>query len=154
MMYRFTFSLGCLFLVFACAWLPVWGAEPQQDTNRTKLSPLMMLKLERSKAILEGLTLEDYDKIAKNARALKLLSLESGWNVIQTEKYASQSEDFRRACDLISEAAQEKDVSRATLGYLALTVRCVECHSYMRKNKIELSSLKGVGSPHGDALSR
>ena len=151
-MNRLVSPLGCLVLAFACSGLSAQEAASEQKTNRAKLSPLMQLKLEKSKAILEGLTLEDYDKIAKNARALKLLSLESGWNVIQTEKYASQSEDFRRACDLISEAAEEKDVSRATLGYVALTVRCVECHSYMRKNKIELTSLKGT--PHSDSSSR
>ena len=36
---------------------------------------------------------------------------------------------------LIVDAAEEKDLGRATLGYVALTVRCVECHSYMRRQR-------------------
>ena len=44
----------------------------------------MQMKLDKSKAILEALAMEDYKAIAKNSRALRLLSLESGWNVIQT----------------------------------------------------------------------
>lgn len=103
------------------------------DTPSSNLHPLMQMKLDKSKLILEGLTLEQFDKIAKNARSLRLLSTESGWNVIQTEEYATQSRDFQRTCDLIAEAAEEKDISRATLGYVAMTVRCVECHAYMRK---------------------
>ena len=99
------------------------------------------MKLDKSKAILEGLTLEDYDKIARNARSMKLLSLESGWNVLQTEEYRSQSRDFRRTCDMMAEAAEQKDISRTALGYVAMTVRCVECHSYMRKHRADLVQL-------------
>lgn len=73
------------------------------------------------------------------ARSLKLLSMESGWNVIQTEEYVTQSEDFRRATDMILQAAEEKDINRAALGYVGLTVRCVECHLYMRKHIKELA---------------
>lgn len=105
------------------------------------LTPLMRMKLERSKAILEGLTLEDYDKIANSARAMKLLSTEAGWNVIQTKEYAEKSRDFRRSADLIAEAAEEKDVHRAAMGYVALTLSCVECHSYMRKHKADSMKL-------------
>ncbi|MCG8650091.1 MAG: hypothetical protein MI861_09670 [Pirellulales bacterium] len=112
-----------------------------------KVKPLMQMKLDRAKAILEGLTLEDYDKIARSARSLKLLSMESGWNVYQTEQYAAQSRDFRQSADLIAEAAEDKEVNRAALGYVALTVRCVECHNYMRKNKAELTKFVAPKKP-------
>ena len=117
------------------------SSDPPADTPATKITPLMRLKLEHSKEVLEGLALEDFDKIGKNARKLKLLSMESGWNVIQTDEYAKQSSDFRRTCDLIAEAAAAKDTGRAALGYVALTVRCVECHAYMRKHRTDLTRL-------------
>ena len=117
---------------------PAMSDPPEgSDTTKSNLHPLMQMKLEKSKTILEGLTLENFDKIGQNARSLRLLSTESGWNVIQTEEYATQSRDFQRTCDMIAEAAAEKDISRATLGYVAMTVRCVECHAYMRKYKAE-----------------
>ena len=138
-----------LVLVFCCQ---VSGATAQSEKTRPektqaesapvlakqKLVPLMQMKLERSKQILEGLTMEDFEKIASGARALRLLSLESGWNVLQTEEYSEQSKDFRRNTALIDDAAKEKDLGRATLGYVALTVRCVECHSYIRKQRGKL----------------
>lgn len=114
------------------------SASPQTDAlgaPATKLTPLMRMKLDRSKGILEGLAMEEFDTIASNARALRLLSTEAGWNVIQTPEYAAQSRDFQRATDLIVEAAENKDIHRAAMGYVALTVRCVECHSYMRKHR-------------------
>jgi hypothetical protein len=116
------------------------GQGPNEP-KASAITPLMHQKLDRSKTILEGLALEDLNKVGRNARMLKLLSLESGWNVIQTEEYRIQSNDFRRACETISEAAEAKDLHRATLGYVALTLRCVECHSYMRKHRSELMKL-------------
>ena len=137
-----TLAMIVITLLLSAVASPTLLAEPPEQSTPHKVSPLMQMKLERSKAILEGLTLEDYQAVAKNARALRLLSLEAGWKVIQTQKYTEQSNDFRRATDIIAEAADEKDISRATLGYVALTVRCVECHSYMRKHRIELTNLR------------
>ena len=104
----------------------------QRGPATKQFSALMRMKLDKARGMLEGLSLENPDLVAKNAREMRLLSLESGWNAIQTKEYAEQSRDFRRACDSIIEAAEDQNISRATLGYLSLTVRCVECHNYMR----------------------
>ena len=101
-------------------------------TPITPLKPFMQRKLDHAKGVLEGLAMEDFELIAREAQALSLLSLESNWNVLTTEEYIQQSSDFRRAVNVITEAAREKDVHRAALGYVNLTVRCVECHSYLR----------------------
>lgn len=111
------------------------AATKKQPVAKKQIASLMQLKLDKSKAVLEALALEDYKAIAKHARELRLLSLESGWNVIQTPEYAKQSSEFKRSCDLIAEAAEKKDLGRATLGYVSLTVRCVECHIYLREQQ-------------------
>lgn len=135
------FAVVVLLLGSLAAALSVRGATEarvSQDQPRS-LDTFMRLKLEHSKEILEGLALDDHEKIAKHSQALNLLSLESGWNVVQTEEYLSQSRDFRNIAKSITEAAHEKNVERAALGYVALTVRCVECHRYLRKHHPELS---------------
>lgn len=135
-----------------------FGAPKQDDGfNAKAVKPLMRQKLDRAKSILEGLTLEQYDKIASNARSLKLLSTEAGWKVLQTKEYEQQSNDFRRACDLLEKAAKEKDINRAALSYVSLTVRCVECHNYMREHEVDLvkasrsSSTIHVGARNDEA---
>lgn len=133
--------LLCCTLVFTILAVCLKANSPQSPVDAsppTKLTPLMQMKLDKSKAILEGLTMEDFDKIRSNARSLRLLSTESGWNIIQSEEYAAQSRDFQRATDIIVAAAEEKDIHRAAMGYVALTVRCVECHSYMRKHRVDV----------------
>ncbi|TWU20967.1 hypothetical protein Pla52o_39990 [Novipirellula galeiformis] len=126
-----------MLVLFTTTSSPSLCADPPEQPPQHRVSALMFMKLEKSKSILEGLTLEDFEAVAKNAKALKILSLESGWNVIQTKEYATQSDDFRRTADMIAEAANEKNMSRATLGYVSMTVRCVECHSYIRKHRKE-----------------
>mgnify|MGYP001545661487 CR=1 FL=1 len=103
-----------------------------QNTGQD-LEAFMQRKLDYSKFILEGLATENYEKIADNAGKLASLSLESTWNTINTEEYLTQSREFRRAAQRMAAAAREKNVDRATLGFVDVTVRCVECHSYLRK---------------------
>ena len=114
-------------------------ADSGTELNPKHVPPLMRQKLDRAKSILEGLTLENYDKIASSARQLRLLSTETGWNVVQTEQYRIYSEQFRRDCSSLEQAAKAKDVNRAALAYVGLTVHCVQCHTYMRENKIKLT---------------
>lgn len=131
---------------------PAAAQDPSGDAELApdNVAPLMRRKLDRAKNILEGLTLEQFDKIASSARSLRLLSMEAGWNVVQTEEYQKQSQDFRRACDSIEKAAKNKDIHRAALAYVTLTVHCVDCHSYMRENKIKLTARE---VPHADTLA-
>jgi len=63
---------------------------------------------------------------------LTALSLESAWNVYTTETYLQQSSDFRRSLQVVKDAAKEKNVDRAALGYVNLTVQCLECHRFLR----------------------
>ncbi len=121
-----------LVIVGVGAW-QLYGQPPANGPRDPLLKSFMKQKLEHSKGVLEGLATEDYELIAKEAQALSLLSLESNWNVLTTKEYLEQSEDFRRTVNAITEAARERDVHRAALGYVNLTVRCVECHSYLRK---------------------
>lgn len=129
-------SLGILALLALCigGW-QLYGS-PQENKRTSGLKPFMTRKLEHSKSILEALARADFESMSSNAQALSLLSLESSWETITTQEYVQKSADFRRACMVIQEAAEEKNVDRATLGFVNLTVRCVECHSYLRKNAL------------------
>jgi hypothetical protein len=104
----------------------VWASQPN------KVADFMRIKLAKSQSLLEGLALEDFDAIAKNAQALSLLCEEETWRVIQTPEYLAHSEHFRRTANAVAKAAQEKNLDGAALGYVGLTMQCVECHKYVR----------------------
>jgi len=102
------------------------GEPPDQ------VAVFMRAKLGHSQNVLEGLAVEDYDLIARGAHDLALASQASSWQVLQTEDYARQSAEFRRSCDALRTAAKAKNLDGAALAWMEVTMKCVQCHKYVR----------------------
>lgn len=114
-------------IVGMAAW--TWNTQGNQPN---KVGDFMKLKLQKAQALLEGIAIEDYDQIQKNAQGLSLLCEEETWRVFQTPDYLQHSEQFRRTADSILNAAKKKNLDAAALGYVAMTMQCVNCHKYVR----------------------
>jgi cytochrome c556 len=112
----------------ASASLAQTAAPPEPD----KVALFMRAKLAHADHVLEGLAVEDYEMIERAAQELSLASLDSNWQVLQTEDYVRQSAEFRRSCDALRKAAQEKNLDGATLAWVEVTLKCVQCHKYVR----------------------
>lgn len=97
-----------------------------------EVSVFMKAKLRHSQNVLEGLVLGDFDKVAKGAQEMSLLSLAANWQVLQTPQYLEYSRKFRAEADALTEAAKRKNLDQATAHYNRMTTRCVECHKYVR----------------------
>ncbi|HZL88791.1 MAG TPA: hypothetical protein VFB96_10495 [Pirellulaceae bacterium] len=109
---------------------------PADAQEADKVAIFMRAKLEHSQKVLEGLTLEDYEKIAKHAQEMSLLSQASTWQILQTPEYHDRSVEFRRSVDAITEAARKKNLEGAALAYVEATMKCVSCHKYVRRVKM------------------
>ena len=116
--------------VAAALMLGVALADPRVPDNQ--VAGFMRLKLGHSQKVLEGLVLEDFSMIEKQSQALSLLSQDANWQVLQTPEYLQLSVEFRRSTDALSRAAQEKNLDKATLAYLGMTMKCVSCHEHVR----------------------
>lgn len=127
-MKRLSFGVASI-LTLALVVARGWTAPPNQ------VGDFMRLKLDHSQKVLEGIVLEDYEEISKNAQKLSLLSQASNWQVLQTEEYLQHSGEFRRAADAVSAAAKEKNIDGATLAYMEMTLKCVNCHKYVRDSR-------------------
>jgi hypothetical protein len=53
----------------------------------------------------------------------------------KTEDYARQSADFRRSCDSLRKAAKAKNLDGAALAWMEVTMKCVQCHKYVRDER-------------------
>jgi len=104
----------------------------QATVEPDRVAGFMRAKLAHSQDVLEGLSLEDFDLIGKGAQELSLVSQDSSWQVLQTEDYARQSAEFRRSCDSLRKAAQEENLDGALLAWMEVTMKCVQCHRYVR----------------------
>ena len=114
-------------LIFLAVLVAMGRTEPPNNVR-----DFMRAKLSHSQKVLEGLTTEDFDLIAKNSQAMSLLSQATNWQVLQTQDYLQQSQDFRRTADALTEAARKKNLDGAALAYVELTMKCINCHKYVR----------------------
>lgn len=124
---------------------PAGGARQGSDGSRAAadgpklddVGPFMRMKLAHSGEVLEGLALEDFGKIAQGANALALASQASSWQVLQTEDYARYSAEFRRSCESLRSAARAENLDGAALAWMEVTMKCIQCHRYVRSAERE-----------------
>lgn len=95
-------------------------------------SALMKRKLKHSQDILEGLAIEDFAKIRASAKELVAISQETQWKAIQAPQYATLAAEFRAAVAKLDSMAEAKNLDGATLGFVKVTLSCVDCHKLVR----------------------
>jgi cytochrome c556 len=111
---------------------PLAAQEPAVGDKPNDVALFMRAKLGHSQHVMEGLALADYDLIERGAHDLALASQASSWQVLQTEDYARQSREFRRACESLRAAAKDKNLDGAALAWMEVTLKCIQCHKYVR----------------------
>ncbi|MSR60718.1 MAG: hypothetical protein EXS05_24275 [Planctomycetaceae bacterium] len=133
-------------LIVALSWLTVVPSKAKDETDpvqktETKVKPgikklaikaFMHKKLASSQEILEGLAMEDFDLIEKGAKQLKVMSLAAEFMVVDDPLYPHHADQFRRTVAKIEKAAEEQRLDGATLGFVEMTMSCVECHKFVR----------------------
>lgn len=107
--------------------LPSGHAEEQQ------VPALMKKKLEHAQQVLEGIALNDFDKIAAGAGDLIQTSKAAEWRVLKTAPYEVYSTEFRAAAETMRQNAKVKNLDGAALAYVELTLTCVKCHKHVRE---------------------
>lgn len=108
------------------------GSVLSSEEQEPNLRFIMQRKLDHAHSILEALITEDFETLEDSAGALRALSEEAGWFVITTPEYAERSSSFRRAVIEVQQSAKEKNLDRAALGYVDMTLQCVRCHQFLR----------------------
>ncbi len=124
--HRYSMLVIGTFLSIATVW------AQSQEPGSEPLKPFMHMKLEPAKKILEGIALEDYEVINSSAQRINALTFDANWMTIQTEEYRQHSQDFQRSLTALSQAAKKKNLEMVTLGYMQMTLQCVQCHRALR----------------------
>jgi hypothetical protein len=120
-----------LFAVGLC--LPAGRGDDVDKPTRTQ--ELMRKKLKHSQAVLEGIALNDFDKIADNADELITISQKAEWVVVKSPTYELYSNQFRKSAESLVKNAKAKNLDGAALDYVDLTMTCVKCHKYVREER-------------------
>lgn len=94
---------------------------------------LMRDKLTYANKALDGLSVEDFAKVAESGNMMRLISKAASWYVIPTDEYLRYSKNFQEQAADLERHAKEKNLDAAALDYMRMTMTCVQCHKYMRE---------------------
>ena len=94
----------------------------------------MKKKLDYSQEILAGLTSEDFNKIADNARAMRALGKFEAFVRSRNTAYTRQLQVFEDTNDEIIRQADNDNVEGVALAFTQLTINCVNCHKVLRQH--------------------
>jgi len=119
--------------------LPSIGAgakAPEKADQQPPVRKFMREKLTDAQNILEGLATEDFDLIIRGGEHLRTMSLATEWNLIPGPEFKAHSEDFRRAAKDVTDKARDENLDGVALAYLQLTMRCIDCHKFVRSTRV------------------
>ncbi len=125
-------AVGSLLILAAVVTMAGVPAAEEPPVEADKVGAFMRAKLLHGQHVLEGLAVEDFDLIDRGAHDLALASQASSWQVLQTEDYKRQSEEFRRSCNALRAAAKARNLDGAALAWMEVTMKCIQCHKYVR----------------------
>ena len=111
---------------------PKAESPTKPGAKKIVMKAFMRKKLASSQDVIEGLALEDFDLIEKGAKQLKAMSAAAEFMASNDPLYKEHADDFRRVVTKMEKAAREKRIDGATLGFMDMTMNCVECHKYVR----------------------
>ncbi len=121
------------------------------EPRRPATQAFMRQKLGYSQFVLEGLALEKFDLVAKNALHLRNMPLSNLWVTMKQPDYLASTTNYQRNVEALFTAATEKNLDAATEAYARIAKNCVECHRLVRLEQRNEASLKANSSEAGDA---
>ncbi len=124
--------LGTGLLVLAAGLLISQTSTGADRRPRAETQTFMRMKLAWSQATLEGITLEKFDVVSKNAIRLRDMTQSNQWFTMKQPDYMQRTTNFQKSADALYMAAVDKNVEAATEAYVKVARSCVECHRLVR----------------------
>ncbi len=100
------------------------------------LRELMLAKTAWAGALLESISMQDYERVETNAEALRRVSEDSNFLVQDTVTYRAYSDAFRKAVAQLATDARAHNQSAIEADYHAVTESCFHCHAYVHQERL------------------
>lgn len=133
---------------------PKADAKDLPEPNKLKLptrKEAMALKLKSSQSLLEGIALNDFEKIQTAANDILVVSnLTEFLNAYKGAEYQFHVKIFRMPAETIARKAKERNMDGVMVAYNDLTLSCLKCHQAMRDRKFEIDTAIPPRHPRGN----
>ena len=100
------------------------------------LNRVMREKLVHAQKILEAVVTSDWVSLETQSRELERLTNDHRWTVLKYPEYARHSAAFVLAIQDLHRAAGQRDLEKTPPAYIAVTLKCVECHRYLARARL------------------
>jgi len=131
---RFGFGLSLIVItVVAGLFLSRHSMGQEQDQDSVSRRDFMRMKLNYTQNILEGLTTRDFGLIISGAEEVERITQAEAWNSNDFADYQKISDELRSVAKHLKKAGQNSNLEAAALRYFELTMKCMDCHQYLRK---------------------
>jgi len=97
---------------------------------------LMREKLQHSQRILTAVTTSDWGLLQRETQALTTVTKNPTWTELMTAELRPYADEFRKALDELSKAAERHDYDTSGRSYLSLTSACLACHKHVMNSRI------------------
>ena len=130
---RFGFGLSLIVItVVAGLFLSRHSMGQEQDQDSVSRRDFMRMKLNYTQNILEGLTTRDFGLIISGAEEVERITQAEAWNSNDFADYQKISDELRSVAKHLKKAGQNSNLEAAALRYFELTMKCMDCHQYLR----------------------
>lgn len=100
------------------------------------MTAFMRQKLAYTQGITEGLSLEQFELVTKNAVKLRDMTQTNVWTRVDNPDYARLTKQYKGTIDALYNAGTERQLKAATDAYVRTLKSCVECHRVLRAETI------------------
>lgn len=107
---------------------------PKQD--RIARRDYMRTKLTFSQAIVEGLSLKNFETINTAATEIRNITEGEMWMVHDTPEYNQFSNELKIAAEELIKSSENNNLEGCTLRFFDMTLKCIDCHEYLRRNRL------------------
>ena len=122
--------------VMLLTFIALVAASNMNHAQDRQTRQVMRQKLEHSQALLAALVTSNWGSLDRNSRALELLTMEPGWQVLRLPEFNKYTNRFQRSTAGLVDAARARNGDAALPAYNALVASCVECHRYVARSRI------------------
>jgi hypothetical protein len=114
-----------------------FAAGPNQGPQMNRV---MREKLGHTQKILEAVVTSDWVSLETHSRELERLTNDPRWTMLTLPEYARHSAAFVTAIQALHRAAAQRDLEQTPTAYIDVTLRCVDCHRYLARERIARAS--------------
>lgn len=135
-MKRLCVILGvCLVIPLSQSLISFAAEKGKTPVKKKSTQVLMQQKLVHAQQILAGLVTENYAMIAKESENLMMVAKASSWHNPDSEDYQRYFGNFKESVAFLGESAKNKNHEGVAMGYIRLTLTCMQCHNFVREGR-------------------